>query len=289
MFILLFYFYPRFETLFKTSSENLTPDFVIMAIPRTIQKLEREPAKPILPGIPVESDRLDLSSEVEIPEEIAQKSADSVLVFYYPELKYQNLPAPFDPRSLFEEQNKDSLAQYREYLAMRLGKMNLNRISIYPSTDYERELNKSMGKSPMTGITVPIDIGSLFSKSKDHIYPNRTTKKIRVENILAMHKKFNILESLWTHSPQTILDLYAADSISHKNTYTSLQQSLDDLIINGLVKTVKTAKGEYEFKPVYSHKEMVRIVAAFRYAMPTGQKSANDILTGVLQRLLDFN
>ena len=79
--ILLFYFYPRFETLFKTSSENLTPDFVIMAIPRTIQKLEMAPARPILPGIPIESDRLDISSEVEIPEESAQKSADSVLVF----------------------------------------------------------------------------------------------------------------------------------------------------------------------------------------------------------------
>jgi hypothetical protein len=287
--IILFYFYPLFEPSFITSANDLTPDFVIVAIPMTIQKSERVLVKPILPGIPIESEDLEITTEVEIPTDTYEESADTLLVFYYPQLKYQHLFELLDANLLKALKSEDSLSQYREYLVKRFEKMDISKVSIFPSTAFERELNKSMGRLPIVGVSIPVNLGDLFGTASSHVYPNRISKRISVKNIIKMHKKFDILQSLWTYGPQSILELYAADSIGHKNTYATLQQSLDDLIINGLIEPTKTAGGEHKFKPVFSHKEMVRIVAKFRYNTPDVQKIDSDILTGVLQELLDFN
>jgi hypothetical protein len=286
-FIALFYFYPRFETLFKDSFRDPSPDIVIIAIPRTNQILKRVPTKP-MSGIAIETDEPDLLDEVEINEHIIERGIDSILVLYYPGLKYQNLIEPFDASTITVNEDEDSLSQYFEYLANRLKKMDLSGYTLYPSGQVERELNLAMGRSPVTGITIPVNLGEIFTGASGHIYPERKSKKLRVQNIITTHKKFDILESLWMNGAQTILELYNSDSISYKNTYRSLQQSLDDLIINGLVEGTKYAKGLYKFKPVYSHKEMIRIVAAFRYGTTLEQNEYSDILTDILQQLFDY-
>jgi len=289
LFLALFYFYPRFESLFTAISKDTTPDFVIMAIPRTIQPLKKMTAIPILPVVPVESDEEILLNKIDVQKQQDEKSSDTLLVLYYPALKYQNLFEPFDSSYMRVFENKDSLYQYKEYLAKRLEKMDFVGISIFPSPELERELNRAMGRLPVVGITIPINIGSLFGGASGHSYPEGKSKILSVKNIIAAHEKFDVLESLWLNGPQTIFELYESDSLNKKNTYGSLQQSLDDLIINGLVERTKTSGGDYKFKPVYSHKTMIRIVAAFRYSTSAEQKVECEILSDVLQQLLDFN
>jgi hypothetical protein len=284
--IALFYFYPRFEPIFKDRFRDASPDFVIIAVPRTVQTSQRVPTKPILPAIALESDELDLLDEVEIAEGIEGQSADSILVLYYPELKYRKLFEPFDASSLSATEEKDSLSQYFEYLAKRLKKMGVSGYSVFPSAEVERELNMAMGRLPFVGVTIPVNLGDLFSGASGHIYPERKLQKLNIQNIIVVHKKFDILESLWLNGSQTIFELYESDSLSYKHTFSSLQHTLDDLIINGLVEVTKIAGGKYKFKPVYSHKEMVRIVAGFRYGTPLEQNVNSEILTDILQRLL---
>ncbi len=288
LFIALFYFYPRFETLFDDSFRDSSPDIVIIAIPQTNQTLKKVPTKPTIPSIADESDEFDLLEEFEIHEHINEQGIDTIFVLYYPRLKYQNLIEPFDASSLTAPKDKDSLSQYFEYLANRLRNMDISGYSVYPSGQVERELNMAMGRSPMIGITIPVSLGDIFSGASGHIYPERKSKKLSVQNIIASHKKFDILESLWMNGSQTILELYKSDSLSYKNTYSTLQHSLDDLIINGLVETTIFAKGLYQFKAVYSHKEMIRIVADFRYDTPLEQNENDEILIDILQRLFDY-
>ena len=288
LFIALFYFYPRFETLFKDSFRDPPPDFVIIAIPRTIQTLKKAPTKPMLPGIAVESNEIDLLDEVEIHEHINEQGIDTILVLYYPGLKYRNLIEPFDASSLTATEDKESLSQYFEYLSKKLKKMNLSGYTLYPTGQVERELNLAMGRSPIVGVTIPVNLGDIFTGASGHIYPVRKSSKVSVQNIIASYKKFDILESLWMNGAQTILELYESDSLSYKNTYRSLQHSLDELIINGLVERVKSAKGLYQFKAIYSHKEILSIVAAFRYGKPLEQNEKSKILTDILQRLFDY-
>jgi hypothetical protein len=64
--ILLFYFYPRFAGLIKTSAIDLTSDFMIIAIPETIQKSERPAAKPVHPLIPIEAQDPKMTPEADI-------------------------------------------------------------------------------------------------------------------------------------------------------------------------------------------------------------------------------
>jgi hypothetical protein len=286
--IALFYFYPRFESLFKDSFRDSSPDFVIIAVPRTIQTLKKSPTKPMLPGIAIESDEIEILDEIEIHEHLNEQEMDTILVLYYPGLKYRNLPEPFDASSLITTGEIDSLSQYFEYLANRLKKMDFSGYSVYPSAQVQRELNLAMGRSPMVGVSIPVNLGDIFTGASGHIYPERKSKNLSVQNIIASHKKFDILESLWMNGTQTILELYESDSLSYKNTYRSLQHSLDELIINGLVISAKSAKGLYQFKAIYSHKEMIRIVAAFRYGTTLEQNEKSEILTDILQRLFDY-
>ncbi len=286
--IALFYFYPRFESLYKDSFRDSSPDFVIITVPRTIQTLEKAPTKPMLPGIAVESDEIEILDEVGIYKHLNEQDMDTILVLYYPGLKYRNLTEPFDASSITASEDEDSLSQYFEYLAKRLKNMDLPGYTVYPSAQVERELNMAMGRSPTVGIRIPVNLGEIFSGASGHIYPERESKNLSVQNIIASYKRFDILESLWMNGAQTILELYESDSLSYKNTYRSLQHSLDELIINGLVERAKSAKGLYQFKAVYSHKEMIGIVAAFRYDRPLEQNEKSEILTDILQRLFDY-
>lgn len=242
----------------------------------------------MIPTVSVEVDEVDLLDEVEIGEQSEGQSADTILILYYPELKYRNLIEPFNASSLTVPEDEDSLSQYFEYLAKQLKKMDVSGYSAFPSAEVERELDLAMGRLPIVGVTIPVSLGDLFSGTSGHIYPERKSQKIGVQNIIAVQKKFDILESLWLNGSQTISELYESDSLSYKNTYISLQQALDDLIINGLVEATKIAGGEYIFKPVYSHKEMVRIVAGFRYDIKLEQNKKSELLTDILQRLLDL-
>jgi hypothetical protein len=289
LFVALFYLYPRFEIVFKSIADKSTPDFVIMATPRTIQTLKYAPSKPILPGIPVEADDVDLLDEIEVYQQTDVKSADTLVVLYYPELKYQNLFEPFDAASLRDPEEKDPLFQYKQYLAKRLEEMDFSGAFVFSSSELQNQLDKAEGKLPLVGIAIPINIATLFGGSSDHIYPERASYTLSVNNITAIHKKLDILETLWINGPQTILELFKSDSISMKNTYRSLQQSLDDLIINGFVERAKNTDGVYKFEPVYSHKEMIRIVAALRYSTALEQKIECEILADMLQQLLDLN
>jgi hypothetical protein len=282
----LFYFYPRFNFFLSQFSKESLQGIIITDIPITRQISKRKLQKPSKPWIPVESDELEITENINIIEELAAMLKDSGFVLYYPNLKYQRLPEKFSANMLKELHQGDSLYAYGDYLMRKLKNLPPPPNPNMDGSDLARDIKAAKGLFPGNQVGISFSLGGavdgiskLFSRSS---FPSDFTAK----NIINVKQDFLLLQQLWENGPQTTTELLQSKSVSEKYTYQHIEKSLIRFFENGLVIPRSKKENEQKVEAVYSLKEMIRFVAEFYDITPKEQKTQREILANFLHRLI---
>ena len=118
IFILLFFFFPRFNLTPDLAHQYQIPGIEVIHIPLTAQKVNKKP-RPNKPVIPVEAEVINVLEYVEI-ENIVEGDSSSIEISSGP-VSYTDLP--YTPRQLFDvlpEKNDDSISG-SIILSLRIG------------------------------------------------------------------------------------------------------------------------------------------------------------------------
>jgi len=118
--ILIFYFFPKFETTDLVIPVYITPEILVIDIPRTMQKMAKPRPRPVLPQIPVASENPDILDDVII--EFDMTPVDSSL-FYGPLNASDLMQLHLLPRQVLEilPEKIDKQIKGRIKLSLRIG------------------------------------------------------------------------------------------------------------------------------------------------------------------------
>ena len=282
----LFYFYPYLNFLFPQFYEEIIKDLIINDIPITMQILNRELHKPVKPWIPVESDELEISENIDIIQKFDNAVNDTGIVIYYPSLRYEQLPQKFNISMINEIYRSDSLYVYSEYLDRKLKNLSLSPKPSMDGSDLARQIKAAQGLFPNNQIGISFNIGGAMEGISKLFSGYSFPSQLSVNNIISVKQDFELLAQLWQNGPQTMNDLYRSPMVSQEYTYRHVEKSLIRLYQNGLVRPCSQAQNEQKVKVVYSPEEMIRIVAAFYDITPKEEEKQRAILADFLHHLI---
>jgi len=109
--------------------------------------------------------------------------------------------------------------------------------------------------------------------------------ELEIDDIFACSKHIYLLEELWESSPQTCTELYLAVKQSSALTYTKMEQNLEDMADNNLVKTKNLEDDTVQFFPAYQREQVIYVLETARNdtMYSSAQKSVMDSLLTVLK------